>query len=156
MDPSTDPIPHVKSLRDIRELKLTPRKDSTASKSTESGAKVSHGASIADMTAQFICPISGLEMNGIYPYALNCTKKLNCCHFQLNSTNLFCCAYDRFVFLWSCGCVLSKRALFAIASEGTSKSKETDELSRSLPSSCPNVRTVRVHYSIRSPRFKLY
>lgn len=145
MDPSADPLPHVKSLRDVRELKLTPRQqNSTAAKSSESGSKVSQGSSIADMTAQFICPISGLEMNGIYPYARN--PMWSAIVKSPTSTRrgeyiLVLCLFNRFVFLWGCGCVLSKRALFALSSDATSRAKETDDTPRSLPANCPNVHT---------------
>lgn len=144
MDPSADPLPHVKSLRDVRELKLTPRQqNSTAAKSSESGSKVSQGSSIADMTAQFICPISGLEMNGIYPYARNpMWSSIVKCPTSTRRGEYILCLFNRFVFLWGCGCVLSKRALFALSSDAINRAKETDDTPRSLPANCPNVHTV--------------
>ncbi|KRY21640.1 Protein RTF2 -like protein [Trichinella patagoniensis] len=66
---------HISSLKDVKELKLTknPAYDEK---------KADKGGEYADLkSAAYICPVSGLEMNGIY----------------------------RFCFLWSCGCVLSEK-----------------------------------------------
>ncbi|XP_071443712.1 replication termination factor 2 isoform X2 [Hetaerina americana] len=68
---------HVKTLKDVRELSLTPNpafKDGSIEKGDASGDP---GIS------PYICPVIGLEMNGRFS----------------------------FVFLWSCGCVFSERAL---------------------------------------------
>ncbi|XP_067002928.1 replication termination factor 2 [Anabrus simplex] len=67
---------HIKNLKDIRELKLTP--NPAFKPSAEKG-----DAYIDRQTAPYICPVIGLEMNGKF----------------------------RFAFLWSCGCVVSERAL---------------------------------------------
>ncbi|XP_046394864.1 replication termination factor 2 [Ischnura elegans] len=68
---------HVKTLKDVRELNLTPNpayKEGSVEKGDASGDP---GIS------PYICPVIGLEMNGRFG----------------------------FIFLWSCGCVFSERAL---------------------------------------------
>ena len=72
-----DSIEHIRGLRDIRELKLTPNK------SFDRKALEKAEGYIDYQNSEFICPILGVEMNGHYS----------------------------FVFLWSCGCVFSQRAL---------------------------------------------
>ncbi|KAL5016735.1 hypothetical protein ScPMuIL_006324 [Solemya velum] len=68
---------HLKSLRDVKELNLT---ENPALKRREA----EKGDGYIDMqTADYICPVSGLEMNGKY----------------------------KFCFLWGCGCMLSERAM---------------------------------------------
>ncbi|CAH8496682.1 unnamed protein product [Schistosoma turkestanicum] len=62
---------HIKKLRDVKELRLT-----------------STSCSDSQETPLFYCPVTGLEMSGVYP----------------------------FVFLWSCGCVFSKKALTEVSS----------------------------------------
>ncbi|CAH8535200.1 unnamed protein product [Schistosoma margrebowiei] len=61
---------HIKKLRDVKELRLS----STSSDNQEPQI--------------FYCPVTGLEMSGIYP----------------------------FVYLWSCGCVFSRKALTEVSS----------------------------------------
>lgn len=61
---------HIKKLRDVKELRLS----STSSDNQEPQV--------------FYCPVTGLEMSGIYP----------------------------FVYLWSCGCVFSRKALTEVSS----------------------------------------
>ena len=70
-------IDHIRGLRDIRELKLTPNQ------SYDRKALEKAEGYIDYQNSEFICPILGVEMNGHYS----------------------------FVFLWSCGCVFSQRAL---------------------------------------------
>ncbi|KAH8875596.1 Protein RTF2 [Schistosoma japonicum] len=62
---------HIKKLRDVKELRLS---------STSSSDNLE--------PQSFYCPVTGLEMSGIYP----------------------------FVYLWSCGCVFSKKALTEVSS----------------------------------------
>ncbi|KII62777.1 Protein RTF2 [Thelohanellus kitauei] len=65
---------HVKKLKDVKELSMH----------INPYYKESNHTDVEIQTiSQFVCPISGLEMNGKY----------------------------KFVFFWSCGCVISKRAL---------------------------------------------
>ena len=65
---------YIRNLKDVKELKLTPNP------AYKDGAEK---AGQAQKEAQFICPITGLEMNGCY----------------------------RFIYLWTCGCVFSERGL---------------------------------------------
>lgn len=68
---------HIKKMRDIKDLKLT-------SNPAYDGDKAKAGDIYEDQNkSAYICPVTGLEMNGKY----------------------------KFVFLWSCGCAMSERAL---------------------------------------------
>lgn len=78
LDRSTLPetAQHIKSLKDVKDLNLTPNP------AYESSAE--KGDSYVDrQNAPFICPVIGLEMSGKF----------------------------KFCFIWSCGCVMSERAL---------------------------------------------
>lgn len=79
LDKSTLPesAQHIKSLKDVKNLNLTPNPAFDANKA-EKGDCYSDGGK-----SPYICPVIGLEMNGKY----------------------------KFCFLWSCGCVMSERAL---------------------------------------------
>lgn len=68
---------HIKSLKDVRNLNLTPNPAFNGYK-TEKGDSYSN-----EDKSPYICPVIGLEMNGKH----------------------------KFCFLWSCGCVMSERAL---------------------------------------------
>ncbi|PAA73826.1 hypothetical protein BOX15_Mlig021736g3, partial [Macrostomum lignano] len=72
---------HIRSLRDLRELKLAdnPEGQEKAASSSAAGA----GAAAASAASPFACPLSGVEMNGRF----------------------------RFVFPWSCGCALAEKAV---------------------------------------------
>jgi len=70
--------PHVRSLRDVKELKLTENPDWE-----ETGRGEIGDGYIDVQKSRWICPVSGMEMNGRF----------------------------RFCFLWSCGCVLAEKAL---------------------------------------------
>ncbi|EDW03579.1 replication termination factor 2 [Drosophila grimshawi] len=70
-----DSAAHVRSLKDIKTLQLTPNPAFTEEDKTEGLLDTRH--------APYICKLIGLEMSGKF----------------------------RFVALWSCGCVLSERAL---------------------------------------------
>ncbi|XP_041483879.1 replication termination factor 2-like [Lytechinus variegatus] len=73
---------HLKSLKDVKQLNLT---DNPAYK----GHKGDKGDGYVDrQTAPYICPVTGLEMNGKY----------------------------RFCFLWRCGCVVSEKAFKEVKS----------------------------------------
>ncbi|KAH8285745.1 hypothetical protein KR018_001810 [Drosophila ironensis] len=75
---------HVKSLKDIKQLQLTPNPAFTEADKTEGLLDVRH--------APYICKLIGLEMSGKF----------------------------RFVALWSCGCVMSERALKQIKGNAAS------------------------------------
>lgn len=79
LDRSTLPesAAHVKTLKDVKTLNLTPNPAYVTDKAEKGDCYVDGGKS------PFICPVIGLEMNGKY----------------------------KFCFLWSCGCVMSERAL---------------------------------------------
>ncbi|XP_011314539.1 protein RTF2 homolog [Fopius arisanus] len=73
---------HIKGLKDIKPLNLTPNPAYDATKAETGDGYVDGGKS------PFICPVIGLEMNGKY----------------------------KFCFLWTCGCVMSERALKEVKS----------------------------------------
>ena len=52
---------HIKKLKDVRELKLTPIPKELQSHELSSGI-------IENSAESFCCPIMGLEMNGSYPF----------------------------------------------------------------------------------------
>lgn len=83
LDRSTIPesAEHIKNLKDVKTLNLT---DNPAFVKND----IKNGGYIDDGKSAYICPISGLEMNGKY----------------------------KFCFLWTCGCVMSERALKEIKS----------------------------------------
>lgn len=84
LDRSTDAsMSHIKGLKDIKELNLTPNPGFKQEGANKGDAYTDHQA------AEYICPVTSLEMNGKY----------------------------RFSFIWSCGCVLSERALKEVKSE---------------------------------------
>ncbi|XP_060590696.1 replication termination factor 2-like [Ruditapes philippinarum] len=68
---------HLRGLKDLKQLKLTENRNFSNSK-TEKGDRY-----IDTQDAKYICPVVGLEMNGVH----------------------------KFSYIWSCGCVLSERAL---------------------------------------------
>lgn len=68
---------HLRGLKDLKELNLTVNPSETR-KQAEKG-----DAYIDSLTANYICPVVGVEMNGMF----------------------------RFCFVWRCGCVMSERAL---------------------------------------------
>ncbi|XP_033097955.1 replication termination factor 2-like [Anneissia japonica] len=75
---------HIKSLKDIKDLHLTENP-------TYKNDAVKKGGGVYNdpHTAQYVCPVTGLEMNGRY----------------------------KFCFLWKCGCVFAERALKEIKSD---------------------------------------
>ncbi|XP_030839317.1 replication termination factor 2 isoform X1 [Strongylocentrotus purpuratus] len=74
---------HIKSLKDVKQLVLT---DNPAYQ----GQKGEKGDGYVDThTAPYICPVTGLEMNGKY----------------------------RFCFIWHCGCVVSEKAFKEVKSD---------------------------------------
>ncbi|KAG0715351.1 Protein RTF2 [Chionoecetes opilio] len=78
LDRSTEPgMAHIKGLKDIKELGLTPNA------AHEPGRSLTADVAPEQLTAEHGCPITGLEMNG----------------------------HHRFSFVWTCGCVVSERAL---------------------------------------------
>lgn len=84
LDKSAEPgISHIRGLKDIKELTLTPNPGYKHGGANKGDAYTDHQA------AEYICPVTSLEMNGKY----------------------------RFSFVWTCGCVISERALKEIKSE---------------------------------------
>lgn len=74
-------VSHIRSLKDVRELNLKTKQDSKESHQASSGNE--------KFKAQFVCPISGLILNGKY----------------------------RIYYIYTCGCVLSERALKEVPNE---------------------------------------
>ncbi|XP_053395259.1 replication termination factor 2-like [Mercenaria mercenaria] len=68
---------HLRGLKDLKQLNLTENRNYSNSKSEKGDAYID------TQDAKYICPVVGLEMNGMH----------------------------KFSYLWSCGCVLSERAL---------------------------------------------
>lgn len=74
---------HLRSLKDLKQLNLTKNEEAGKSKAVD-------GMCYLDLlVSDFICPVTGLEMNGRY----------------------------KFCVLWTCGCVLSERALKEVPSD---------------------------------------
>ncbi|XP_071807928.1 replication termination factor 2-like [Asterias amurensis] len=80
---TSDSAQHIRSLRDVKELNLS------INPAFEKQGKKKGDVYLENDIAQYICPVSGLQMNGHY----------------------------RFCFLWSCGCVLSEKALKEVKSD---------------------------------------
>ena len=68
---------HIRGLKDVKELGLTPNPI------PEPAGPLTGDAAPEQLSAEHVCPVSGLEMNGRH----------------------------RFSFVWTCGCVVSERAL---------------------------------------------
>lgn len=84
---------HIKNLKDVRDLNLTPNP-------AYDGSKAEKGDNYTDKSkSPYICPVIGLEMNGKY----------------------------KFCFLWSCGCVMSERALKEVKSTSCHKCQQSFE-----------------------------
>lgn len=81
-------VDHIKSLKDVKELKLT---DNPAFDQNKSGATLGDGGYVDQHMSAFICPITGLEMNGSYS----------------------------FLFDWSTGNVMSKRGYEMVKNDST-------------------------------------
>lgn len=79
-DKKPEVIKHIKNMKDIKQLNLTPNPAYTEEDKTEGLLDTRH--------APYLCKLIGLEMSGKF----------------------------RFVALWSCGCVMSERALKQIKS----------------------------------------
>lgn len=74
-------VSHIKSLKDVKELKLKEKANFDKTHQASSGNE--------RFKAQFVCPISGLDVNGKY----------------------------KFFYILSCGCVISERALKEVPNE---------------------------------------
>lgn len=83
--PNGQLVKHIRSLRDLIELKLTEKNNSRSD--DNKGAVGGEYVDVQD--SRFICPVVGLEMNGVY----------------------------KFCYLRSCGCVMSERALKEVKSD---------------------------------------
>lgn len=80
---SQTPITHLKSLKDVKELKLVEKLDSGSNNHQISAGK-------EKFRAQYVCPISGLDMNGKY----------------------------KFYYSMKCGCVISEKAIKEVPDYG--------------------------------------
>lgn len=76
-------IVHIKGLKDVKELGLTPNPGH------QPEGPLTGDAAPDQLTAENVCPVTGLEMNGRH----------------------------RFSFVWTCGCVVSERALREVPTE---------------------------------------
>lgn len=84
LDRTAEPaMAHIRGLKDVKELGLTPNP------ADEPSGPLTGDAAPEQLTAKHVCPVTGLEMNGRH----------------------------RFSFVWTCGCVLSERALREVPSE---------------------------------------
>ncbi|XP_046850572.1 replication termination factor 2-like [Xenia sp. Carnegie-2017] len=81
---TTDIAKHIRSLKDVKELVLTKR----IRKSTKEMKGRSADTYLDFQASDYICPITGMEMNGRY----------------------------RFIFSWKCGCAFSERGLKEVPS----------------------------------------
>ncbi|KAL7750996.1 Replication termination factor 2 [Sorochytrium milnesiophthora] len=80
--------PHIASLKDVVTLNLMPNPSGNASAANDVPVTAIAASGDPTMTAQFICPVSGREMNG----------------------------KSRFSYLWSCGCVFAEQAFRMVPS----------------------------------------
>lgn len=80
-NPQQSIVSHIKSLKDVKELKLKEKSNYDIAHQASSGSE--------HFQAQFVCPISGLDMNGSY----------------------------KFYYILTCGCVLSERAIKQVPNE---------------------------------------
>jgi hypothetical protein len=86
-DNPNEEVAHIRSLKDVTELKLTRKKVDDSIKSSSSAMT---GGEYVDMQdSRFICPVVGLEMSGKY----------------------------KFCYISQCGCVISERALKEVKSD---------------------------------------
>ncbi|MPC07541.1 replication termination factor 2-like [Portunus trituberculatus] len=84
LDRSAEPaMAHIRGLKDVKELGLTPNPSQVPA------GPLTGDAAPEQLTAEHVCPVTGLEMNGRH----------------------------RFSFVWTCGCVLSERALREVPTE---------------------------------------
>lgn len=88
-------ISHVKSIKDVKDALLTRNPD------FDKGKHEVHTDYLDTHMTEFICPIVGIEMNGTH----KCVSLSRCA--QAKSSCRFC-------ILWSCGHVLSEKALQAV------------------------------------------
>ena len=93
---------HIRNLKDVVELKLTVNPGYKPSDKADGYNDV--------QAAQYVCPVTGLEMSGRYRYMM---MKIM---WRVYGKGSFHLPY-RFAFLRSCGCVLSERALKEVPSE---------------------------------------
>ncbi|XP_038057450.1 replication termination factor 2-like [Patiria miniata] len=84
LDKSTcDSAQHIRGLKDVKELNMT------SNPAFEKSGQQKEDLYLENGTTQYICPVTGLQMNGHY----------------------------KFCFLWECGCVLSEKALKEVKSD---------------------------------------
>ena len=100
---------HIRNLKDVVELKLTVNPGYKPSDKADGYNDV--------QAAQYVCPVTGLEMSGRYRCVHGSSRMYDVCmvkgHFTFFSY--------RFAFLRGCGCVLSERALKEVPSENCHK-----------------------------------
>ena len=63
-------VDHIRSLKDIKELLLT---ENPVFAKHKSGPSLGDGTYVDSLMSPFICPITGLEMNGTYPFIFDWT-----------------------------------------------------------------------------------
>lgn len=76
-------VSHIRSLKDVKELKLKEKPDFDKTHNASSGSE--------QFKAQFVCPVSGLDINGKY----------------------------KFFYILTCGCVISERALKEVSDDNS-------------------------------------
>lgn len=100
---------HIRSTKDVTVLQLT------VNPSYKQGSKA---GAYDTQTAQYACPVAGLEMSGRYRYMC-----VTLCVIGRTPQSLYrrrmllMCLPFRFVFLRGCGCVISEKALKEVPSD---------------------------------------
>uniref|UniRef100_A0A0L8FN82 Replication termination factor 2 n=1 Tax=Octopus bimaculoides TaxID=37653 RepID=A0A0L8FN82_OCTBM len=112
---------HLRGLKDIKEVKLTENPG-------DSRPKAEKGDGYIDtLASQYICPVVGLEMNGMFKpkaekgdgYIDTLASQYICPVVGLEMNGMF-----KFCFPWTCGCVVSERALKEVKSDTCHKCGE--------------------------------
>ena len=122
---------HIRSLKDVVELKLTINPSYRPSDKAASYNGV--------QSAEFVCPVSGLEMSGRYRYSGFIFEYFANFVFLWLATTCYCPI--RFVYLRMCGCVFAEKALKEVPSDNCHKVSQLHlggirgELPLSIPSS---------------------
>lgn len=123
-------VDHIRSLKDIKELLLTENPVFAKHKSGPSlghGVVLSNGAYVDSRMSPFICPLTGLEMNGTYP----------------------------FIFDWATGKVLSERGYKIVRSDPNDSIAEEDIVYLNPEENSENANTMADKMQARRTKAKL-
>lgn len=105
--PNVSLVEHIRSLKDVVPLNLTVKTDFSDKKPEIDGQYVD------TQDSPFICPVVGIEMNGL-------SFVLHLFYINFIKFNIILGKY-KFCYIRSCGCVLSERALKEVKSDNCHK-----------------------------------